>query len=251
MNRKHIALAFALAAMTGSSPAALVFLLGENDPGAANGVALNSTTDDAVGSHDLTRQDVGGTGGTYSSLTPGGASTLSAAFTGTQAYSATGSGFYTGMDLQNFSFSVDVRPTGNVSGFSIAMALGQGGQGSIFLYHTGAGGAWNVHSNGIGNIITGGTVAYNTWQNLRVERVAGVLSFYVNNVQAGSSTAQFTNTGTLGDTFTIGAHRTGAGIYEGRFQGQIDNVQVVPEPSAIGLAVLGALGTGLRRRRRA
>jgi MYXO-CTERM domain-containing protein len=52
----------------------------------------------------------------------------------------------------------------------------------------------------------------------------------------------------LGDSLSIGSGLTGGGVYEGRFQGQIDNVSVIPEPSA---ALLGLAGFGffLRRRR--
>jgi hypothetical protein len=136
------------------------------------------------------------------------------------------------MDPENFSVSLDARPTGNVNGFSIAIAMGRGGQGSVFIYHTGEGGAWTVHSNGdgFGNIISGGTVTYNTWQNLRLERVNGSLSFYVDNVQVGSPTSKFTSTGSFGDTLSIGAHYTQSGNYEGRFQGQIDNVHLITPP---------------------
>ena len=202
------------------------WVLGEYDSGAADGGALQATTI-ALGGKNLGRV---GTGGTYSAEVPAGGSALSASFTGSQNYAVSGSGIFSGMDYENFEVLADVRPTGNVSGFSVAVALGRGGQGSIFLYHTGDGSAWNVHSNGVGNIITGGTATFNTWQHLRLARTNGVLRFYVNNVEVGSSTTQFTSTGALGDTMAIGAHFMQSGIYEGRFQGQIDNVVLVTPP---------------------
>jgi hypothetical protein len=55
--------------------------------------------------------------------------------------------------------------------------------------------------------------------------------FYIDGSLIGTTT-QFTNTGVLGDALTIGANRTPSNAMEGRFQGQIDNVQVIPEPSA-------------------
>jgi hypothetical protein len=71
--------------------------------------------------------------------------------------------------------------------------------------------------------------------------------FYIDGSLIGTTT-QFTNTGVLGDALTIGANRTPSNAMEGRFQGQIDNVQVIPEPSA---ALIGGLGLlALLRRRR-
>jgi hypothetical protein len=224
---------------------ALNYQLGEDDAGASGGSALQSVTDDSGGGDkDLTLQ---GSGGTYSTTVPVGGSTLSGEFSGSQNYSASGSGFYTDIDYSNFSFSVNARPTGNVSGFSIAMALGQGGAGQLFFYHTGAGSAWRLHSNGLGDLVSGGSVNLNQWYHLEAKRTGTQMSFYIDGNLIGS-TASFTNTGVLGDSLSIGSGLTGGGVYEGRFQGQIDNVSVIPEPSA---ALLGLAGFGffLRRRR--
>ncbi len=238
---------FVCAAMTQTSDAALTALnykLGENDPGASGGSALQATTDDSgAGDKDLALQ---GSGGTYSTTVPLGGSTLSGEFSGSQNYSASGSGFYSGIDYGDFSFSCDARPTGNASGFSIAMALGKGGSGQLFFYHTGQGSAWRLHSNGIGDLLSGGSVNLNQWYHLEAKRTGTQMSFFIDGNLIGS-TSSFTNTGVLGDSLSIGSGLTGAGVFEGRFQGQVDNVAVIPETSA---SLLGLAGFGLALRRR-
>jgi MYXO-CTERM domain-containing protein len=223
---------------------ALNYQLGEGDPGASGGSALQSVTDDSgAGDKDLTLR---GSGGTYSPTVPVGGSTLSGEFSGSQNYSTSGSGFYTDINYSDFSFSVDARPTGNASGFSIAMALGQGGAGQLFFYHTGAGSAWRLHSNGIGDLISGGSVNLNQWYHLEARRTGTQMSFFIDGNLIGSTTS-FTSTGVLGDSLSIGSGLTGGGVYEGRFQGQIDNVSVIPEPTS---ALFGLAGLGLFLRRR-
>jgi len=223
---------------------ALQYRIGEDDPGASNGSALQATTDDSgAGDKDLTLQ---GSGGTYSATVPLGGSTLSGLFDGSQSYSSSGSGFYAGIDYGDFAISCDARPTGNVSGFSIPMALGKGGAGQLFFYHTGQGSAWNLHSNGIGNLVSGGSVNLNQWYHLEAKRTGTQMSFFIDGNLIGT-TASFTNTGVLGDSLSIGSGLTGGGVFEGRFQGQVDNVSVVPETS---VALLGLAGFGLALRRR-
>ena len=218
---------------------ALNYQLGEGDPGASGGSALQSVTDDSGGGDkDLTLQ---GSGGIYSTTVPIGGSTLSGEFNGSQSYSTSGSGFYTDINYSDFSFSVDARPTGNVSGFSIAFALGKGGAGQLFFYHTGAGSAWRLHSNGLGDLVSGGTVNLNQWYHLEARRTGTQMSFFIDGNLIGSTTS-FTNTGVLGDSLSIGSGLTGAGVYEGKFQGQIDNASVIPEPAS---ALLGLTGLGL------
>jgi hypothetical protein len=239
-----------LLAMASSSVAnaALIYRLGEDDSGASNGSALSSTTVDSGGGGD--NLNLVGSGGTYTSTVPLGGSTLAGSFSGSQHYAATGLGFYSGLDLADFEFSADVRATG-VSGFNIAMSLGHNDAGALFLYHVGDGGTWRLHSNGVGDLISGGTVTFNTWQNLKVVRNSGVISLFVDDVSVGSS-GSFTSTGGLGDTFSIGAHTKNPGTFEseGRFIGQVDNVVIgaIPEPSSALLGLAG-LGMVLRRRR--
>lgn len=238
---------FVCATLAQASDAALTALqyrLGEDDPGATDGTALQATTDDGgLGGKDLILQ---GAGGTYSATVPIGGSTLSGMFDGSESYSASGSGFYAGIDYADFAFSCDARPTGNGSGFSIPMAIGLGGSGSMFFYHTGQGSSWRLHINGKGDVVSGGSVNLNQWYHLEGQRVGTTFSFFVDGNLIGS-TAQFTVPGTIADTLSIGAHRTGTGVMEGRFQGQVDNVMVIPEPSA---ALLGLAGCGLALRRR-
>ncbi|MBN8460706.1 MAG: LamG domain-containing protein [Verrucomicrobia bacterium] len=236
------------AAMAQASQAALTALsykLGEDDPGATGGSALQATTDDSgAGDKDLTRQ---GSGGTYSTTVPLGGSTLSGLFDGSQSFSASGSGFYSGIDYGDFSFSCDARPTGNASGFSIAMTLGKGGSGQLFFYHTGQGSTWRLHSNGIGDLVSGSSVNLGQWYHLEAKRSGTQMSFYIDGNLIGT-TGSFTNTGVLGDSLSIGSGLTGGGVFEGRFQGQVDNVSVIPETSAVMLGLAG-FGLALRRRR--
>lgn len=238
---------FVCTAMTHTSQAALTALtyrLGEDAPGATNGTALQATTvDSGPGDKSLTIQ---GAGGTYSTAVPLGGSTLSGMFDGSQSYSTSGSGFYTGIDYGDFAFSCDALPTGNVSGFSIAMTLGKGGAGQRFFYHTGQGSGWTLYSNGHRNLVSGGSVNLNQRYHLEAKRTGTQMAFFIDDNRIGT-TALFTPTGVLGDSLSIASGLTGGGVFEGRFQGQVDNVMVIPEPSA---ALLGFAGFGLALRRR-
>jgi hypothetical protein len=77
-----------ITALAGSlcSVQAASYLPGENDPGAANGVALSATTT-GIGGPNLALMS---TGGTYSSNIPAGGSVVSASFTGGQIYGGAG-----------------------------------------------------------------------------------------------------------------------------------------------------------------
>ncbi len=200
--------------------------LGELDVGAANGSPLLAITSESEG-RNLTRT---GTGGTYSNAAAAGGSTLCAAFTGTQIYGDARTGFYTGLNQENFFVECDAFPTASTS-FHIALTAGSnrsadGTGGNIFIYH--AGGEWFVHSNGLGNIISGGagSVQMNAWQKLRFERIAGEAKLYINGVQAGGATIQFP-AGGLKSALSIAGNRNNSGAgFEGGFVGRIDNVKV-------------------------
>jgi hypothetical protein len=221
----------------------LNYPLGESDPGAVAAGVGNASTVDTVGAKDLS---VRGTGCVYSSNVPGTPSTLSMSFGGSGHYAATGQSFFSGVDLANFEVSVDVYPTA-VTGFNIALSLGHSGAGALFLYHVGDGGTWRLHSNGNGDRISGGTVTFNQWQNIRVVRTGGLMTLYVNGVSVGTN-ANFTSTGSLGDTLTIGAHTKNPGTFEseGRFIGQIDNLRIgAPDGDGDGLPDFWETANGL------
>jgi len=240
---------FAAVTLSGQAATSLSYALGENDPGAADGVALNATT---VGSGGLDLS-LTGNAGTYSSSAAPGGSTLAASFSGTEIYGGNGFGFYDALDLNNFAFGFDAFPTASPS-FHIAMTVGSnstpdGEGGNVFIYHTG--GQWNAHSNGIGDIIAGpaGSAVLNTWQNVRFERVDGVGTLYIDGLAVGSTTTAFPAAG-LKDALSIGGNRNNSVAgFEGGFIGRIDNAYVVPEPSTALLA--GLAGVALMRRRRA
>jgi hypothetical protein len=238
-----LAAAFLLAPAHGQIQ--LNYPLGESDPGAVAAAAGNATTVDTIGANDLSIQ---GSGTVYSSNVPAAPSTLSVSLDGNGHYAATGQGFYSGLDLGNFEASVDVYPTAvGPQGFSIAMTLGHNGAGSLFLYHVGNGGTWRLHSNGNGDRISGGTVTFNQWQTLRIVRTGGVMSLFVDGVSVGS-TPNFTSTGNLGDSLTIGANTQNPATFqaEGRFVGQIDNVMIgAPDDDGDGLPNAWEIANGL------
>lgn len=238
----------AVASLSLGSAQAASYLLGENDPGAANGVSLNATTT-GLGGPNLSLMS---TGGTYSSNAAAG-STLSAQFNGSAIYGGAGGMLAAVPDLNNFSMGFDAFPTANPS-FHIALTLGSnfsgdGAGGNLFIYH--AGGTWHVHSNGIGDFDTGLSATLNAWQNVRYDRVGGVGTLTVNGSTSGTA-SPFPAGGVFKDAMSIGGNRNNSGAgFEGGFIGNIDNVFVgtpVPEPSA---ALLGGLaGLALIRRRR-
>lgn len=248
MMTKTILTASLLAALALGSSAA-TYSLGENDAGAANGVALNASTA-GTGGPSLALQ--GAAGGTYSGSAAPGGSTLAATFTGAQIYGVAGGVLGAVPDVNNFSMGFDAFPTDN-SSFHIALTLGSnfsgdGAGGNLFIYH--AGGTWHVHSNGIGDFDTGLSATLNTWQNVHYDRVGGVGTLTVNGTTSGTA-SPFPSGGVFKDAMSIGGNRNNSGAgFEGGFIGRIDNVFVgaVPEPSA---ALLGGIaGLALLRRRR-
>jgi hypothetical protein len=241
------ALAAAFSLVPAYGQLTLNYPLGESDSGAVAAGAGNATTSDTAGAKNLSVQ---GSGSVYSANVPAAPSTLSMSFNGSGHYAATGQSFYSGLDLNNFEISVAVYPTA-VSGFNIALSMGHNGAGALFLYHVGSGGTWRLHSNGSstnnGDLISGGTVTFNQWQNLKVLRTAGVMTLYVDGVAVGSSN-QFSSTGSLGDTLTIGAHTKNPSTFEseGGFIGQIDNISIgLPDDDGDGLPNTWETANGL------
>ncbi len=200
--------------LASSKPSAgLTFHLGEEDAAAAGGALAASTAE--VSGKNLT---LTGTGGTYTAEVPAGGTTLAAAFTGTQFYTAGGKNFFNGIDWQNFSLSLDVR-VDSVTSFHVPVSLGRYGSGSAFLYTTG--GDWRFHINGAGDRITGGTVTLGAWQRLELRCVAGEVQLHVDGALVGTTT-EFP--ASLSDDFSIASAKNGSGGPDGRFVGAIDNV---------------------------
>jgi hypothetical protein len=79
--------------------------LGENDPDAAAGSTANAETVDSVSARNLGR---GGSGSGYSSDTPAGLGGLSMSLNGSGHFTASGEGFYGGIDLSNFEITCRV-----------------------------------------------------------------------------------------------------------------------------------------------
>jgi hypothetical protein len=237
------------------SPLRATYNLGEQDPGAADGVAGNALTRQFDGLKDLDRFGTPA----YNANVPAGGSALAMSLNGSTDWygRAPGGGpvprwqqfFGNGQFLpSNFTISADVYPTGDgADGFSIPFSIGHNGPpatgGGMFVYH--AGGTWFLHLNGVGNIVTGPAVALNTWQNLNVVRKnfgAGVEThLYVNGVDAGGSSQAFVPA----PAFSIGAHNRNRAPgdpkpYEGYFKGLVDNVVV----SSSGVTVSLTLDSG-------
>lgn len=226
--------------------------LGEQDPGAVSGGAGNALTLQANGIKDLAK--VGGV--TYTNLVPAGGSTLSAFFDG--AYNGT-TGSHYGADASttgvwasffanrfnnnNFVLSCDAYPTGDgAQGFSVPISIGTQGQ-NYFIYH--AGGSWNVHKNGSGNIILGPGVTLNQWVNLKLVRKdfgAGLEThFFVDGTDVGSTTVAL---GTPGPAFTVGGNARGNLTTEGPFLGAVDNVVLQSFGPSLDGSLSGGVFTG-------
>ncbi|MBI4325136.1 MAG: hypothetical protein HY674_07710 [Chloroflexi bacterium] len=230
-----------------------IYNLGEQDPGAADGIGGNALTMQANGIKHLTRYGTPA----YTRNVPPGGSALAMSLNGfTDWYAgrpnARWSMFLTngGFLPEDFSLSGDVYPTGEgADGFSIALSLGHNGPwqtgGAIFLYH--AGGTWRVHVNGVGDIIAGPEVALNSWTHLElVHKDFGAGLEYrllANGAEAGSATHP---TVVPAPAFTIGAHfrNRPAGDpkpFEGYFKGLVDNVVLRSPGTRITLQLSGGM----------
>ncbi|RME96406.1 MAG: hypothetical protein D6766_00825, partial [Verrucomicrobia bacterium] len=208
--------------------------LGEDDPGAAAGLAGNAVTTDAVGDADLTAFG----GPVYTDTTPGGESTLAMVFDGQSFYqgSVDGNGapldqLYGRIDWNNVSLVCDVYPTAlGTAGFSFPVSVGYNGAGIGILEIEGK---WHVIHQGVAISPPGPDVVLNQWTHLELVRRDfgdGVETrLYING--AGEPAAILTGApNTPTDFFTIGANELASrtpGDVEGQFQGFIDNVALI------------------------
>lgn len=193
--------------------------LGEDDSGATAGLTANAETVDSDSSRDLVRV---GSGISYSSDTPADLGGLSVSMNGGGHFTASGEGFYEGINLSNFEVSCRVKPT-SVTSYHVPFCLGRYESGAAFVYVSGT--SWNFHVNGQGNRITGaaGTATLNEWQTLTLRRENGVVSLLVNGLAIGT-TSSFP--ASLHDDFTIGSALTASAGPDGRFIGLIDRVSL-------------------------
>lgn len=231
----------AVAAQAATLSVVAQYELGENDPGAVAGAAGNAVTKAVVGPDAVLQ----GAGPTYSSNTPGTASTLSMLFTGTNGYKGTLS---SAMPTTNWGMEAWVN-LGQDSGYQCALNVGP-----YFMGYFPGGLAWVVTGK---TVFAQAAVATNTWHNVAlVMNDSSVLTAYLDGVALNTTTA--TNPGV--DATAIGIGYDGAfnrdkwvgGVdhvriftYTGTFDASTDlslNMNKVPEPSTIALLVVGALG---------
>lgn len=191
------------------------YRLGEADAGAVAGGLTGTFTVDEVRTNNLTRFGTP----TYSSdvWTNGGSLSMAFAPTTTNWFTGTNLNIYSTLNLSNFSCEFDAKPTDGTS-YRIAACFGRYGGNASFIYHSG--GTWRYHIGGIGDPISGGTVALNQWQHMAFVRSNGVNRLYQNDTLLGTSSSF----PTPASEFSIGAARTGGGTSDGLFAGLIDNV---------------------------
>jgi hypothetical protein len=193
--------------------------LGENDPGAADGVAATNTID-SVGTNNLTFTGTA----QYSSNVDARAashagSTLSVNFTN----GAYATNVFVSTNLDNFGIECWVKPTALGGGQVIAYngstgGIGDGGWGIIL-------GADNNYYGLFGGVTTlGGMPATaNVWWHLALVRASGTATLYVNGFAIGATTTATPGLATVGG-FALGAPPQSPTSQF--FTGQIDEVRM-------------------------
>jgi hypothetical protein len=194
------------------------YRLGENDPGAANGLTVNSNAVDLLGLHPLTRAGVP----QYTSATdpvPAGqlGSSLAVSFSGSnQSYS--NAVFSTARN--NFGLEAWVQPGTEKVGNLVIAYNGDATANGWGFYRNGTNySGWINGATSVGL----GTAVKNQWAHLALVRDTGTNTLYVNGVAVGSDTTA--TPATPSGAFCIGAAQAGPGI--GNFwNGSIDEVRV-------------------------
>jgi hypothetical protein len=186
--------------------------LGEADPGAFAGAPAGTTTQPSVGGVVLSR--VGNPTWT-GAVTPGIGSTLAMAFDGIDDRYG---GALVGTATDNFGIEAWVRSNGRTTGNAAIAYNGNSGTSGYGLYRLG-----NSYGGLFGGVtfIGGGAPVANGSTHLALVRNAGVTTFYVNGVPAGTTTTAAPNPPT--GSFGIGGNATIA--IDEFFDGQIDEVR--------------------------
>ncbi len=226
----------AVAAQAATVTVVAQYTLGDNDPGAANGLAGNAVTKALPGT-DAGKQ---GTGQFYSNNTPGPASTLSMSFPDTNCVYYKAPVYDLGTDNWGMEAWVYSTDAGN-GGWAYSNGSYEIGQFGGSFY-------WNCTSQGP---VATTPIAANAWHHLALVRAAGTLTAYLDGVALPSTN----RTDIWGYDFAIGARGNGglepwAGLvdhvrlftFTGTFNPQTDlSLNMVPEPSAFVLLTCGAV----------
>ena len=207
--------------------------LGEQDPGAANGMPGDSLTIDDLGTNAL---GASGSPVYTNNAAPNTGSSLAVVFDGGSVYQGSAVGnnagidaLYSTLDWHNISLSCDVYMFAPGSaGFSFPVSMGSDSLGGIAPVEVG--GYWYLIHIGVQNAGPGPAIITNAWTHLDLVRTtfgSSVISvLYINGV------ASITNTTTPiipTDFFTIGGNELGADIpdgVEGYVNAIIDNVVI-------------------------
>ncbi len=191
------------------------YRLGENDPGAANGLAVTNTTTDLVGVNHLKQF---GSPRYTNAVSTGAAnqvgSSLALHFNGTSQYL---SNAVVSPAVNNFGIEAWVKPNTTNAGFGF-IAFNGFGAGGWGMYQSGGG--YVALFGGVGEI-SGGTASPETWAHLALVRDNGTATFYVNGIAIGTTT--LTPNAVVGG-FGLGAYVQGSA--NTFFNGAIDEVRV-------------------------
>ena len=192
------------------------YRLGENDPGAANGVAVTNTTTDVMGFENL--KQFGSP--VYTNAVSAGASnnvgsSLAVQFNGTNQYL---SNAVVSTLVDNFGLEVWVNPAATANSYIIAYNGNTASNGwGIYLNN----GAYFGLFGGV-SLVGLGTATAGTWSHLALVRANGVATFYVNGIASGSTTASAPLAPSGG--FAIGAPPQS--VATEKFGGTIDELRV-------------------------
>lgn len=196
------------------------YRLGENDPGAGSGGAVNRTTTDVIGDHPLNSFGAPVYSGSVSTNAAGRlGSSLAAQFSGNLQYLSNAVGF-TARD--NFGLEAWVNAAGPAAAHQVIAYNGD----------TGLNG-WGIVQSGDQYLALLGGVAFfgsgeaipGAWTHLALVRDNGLSTFYVNGLPRGS-TPDAPNAAAGG--FALGARPTSPGEF---FAGSVDEARVFTFPA--------------------